>query len=285
MPDLDDVELEKSDSTAPPLPPEEGPVRTGGGAGVLAGAAAIALFVGGIGAWLLFSPSRISSPPPAGGSPAASPSPAPSGESSPLPPLDASDGLVRDLAKGLSARPLFSAWLANRGLIRTAVAVVENVADGETPRPHLAFLAPKSGFRARAERGRFLVDPRGYEDYDGFAGVVASLDAAGCARVLRLLGPLLEAAHKELGHPEGGFPAVLERALVNLLQAPVLEGDVPVVRRTAVYEFADPKLEALSPAQKQFLRLGPRNVRAVQAKLRELAHALDIPDTRLPAHP
>jgi hypothetical protein len=192
---------------------------------------------------------------------------------------------VRDVAKSLSSRPLFAAWLANRGLIRTAVAVVENVADGETPRPHLAFLAPKTGFRVRGERGRFLIDPRGSEEYDPFADVVASLDAVGCAGAIRTLGPLLEAAHRELGHPEGGFPAVLERALVHLLQTPVLKGDVPVVRRTVVYEFADPKLEALSPAQKQLLRLGPRNVQTVQAKLRELAHALDIPDARLTAHP
>jgi hypothetical protein len=199
--------------------------------------------------------------------------------------LDASDALVRDLARGLSSSPSFVAWLATRSLIRTAVAVVENVADGETPRPHLGFLAPKLGFRTLPKRGRFLVDPRSYEEYDAFGDAVASVDAAGWARALRLLAPLLEVAHKELGHPEGGFPATLERALVGLLRTPVLAGDVPVVRHMAIYEFADGKLEGLSPAQKQFLRIGPRNVLKVQTKLRELARALDIPDTRLPPSP
>jgi hypothetical protein len=199
--------------------------------------------------------------------------------------LEGSDAVVRDLAKALSSHPVFLAWLASRGLIRTAVAVVENVADGETPRPHLGFLAPKVGFRALPDRGRLLADPRSYQEYDAFGDAVGSLDAAGCARALHVLAPLLEAAHKELGHPEGGFPATLERALVALLQTPVVSGDVPVVRRVLLYDFADRSLEALTPAQKQFLRIGPRNMRQVQAKLRELARALDIPESRLPSAP
>ncbi|HKC11020.1 MAG TPA: DUF3014 domain-containing protein, partial [Vicinamibacteria bacterium] len=246
-------------------------------------AAGLGLLVVGIGGLLYFvlPRPRASSPAPPPTTAAASPG-APSPESIPLPALDASDALVRELARSLSSSPAFVAWLATRGLIRTAVAVVENVADGETPRPHLGFLAPKVGFRTRSERGRFLVDPKSYEEYDAFGDAVDSVDAQGCARALRLLGPLLEAAHKELGHPEGGFPATLERALVALLQTPVLAGDVPVVRHVTTYEFADGKLEALNPAQKQFLRIGPRNMKKVEAKLRELARALDIPDARLP---
>jgi hypothetical protein len=53
-----------------------------------------------------------------------------------------------------------------------------------------------------------------------------------------------------------------------------------VVRAVVVYEYADPKLEALSPAQKALLRMGPRNVPRVQAKLRELAAALRSPAER-----
>ncbi len=41
-------------------------------------------------------------------------------------------------------------------------------------------------------------------------------------------------------------------------------------------------LEALSPAQKQLLRMGPRNVRIVQDQLRAVARELGIPLTRLP---
>jgi hypothetical protein len=44
-------------------------------------------------------------------------------------------------------------------------------------------------------------------------------------------------------------------------------------------------LEALSLAQKQLLRMGPRNVRMIQEQLRAVARELGIPLVRLPARP
>ncbi|MCL4837280.1 MAG: DUF3014 domain-containing protein, partial [Thermoanaerobaculia bacterium] len=40
--------------------------------------------------------------------------------------------------------------------------------------------------------------------------------------------------------------------------------------------FADPELEALPPAAKHLLRLGPDNARRVQEKLRALAAAVPL---------
>ncbi len=50
----------------------------------------------------------------------------------------------------------------------------------------------------------------------------------------------------------------------------------------ATYEFADPDLAELAPAQKQFLRMGPRNMRLVQAKLRAVAPRLGLRASALP---
>jgi hypothetical protein len=38
-----------------------------------------------------------------------------------------------------------------------------------------------------------------------------------------------------------------------------------------MYEFEDKKLESLGAAQKQLIRMGPRNSRALQVKLSEIA--------------
>jgi hypothetical protein len=48
------------------------------------------------------------------------------------------------------------------------------------------------------------------------------------------------------------------------------------------YRFEDANLESLTAAQKHLLRMGPRNVRIVQLKLRDIAAALGIPAERLP---
>jgi len=205
-------------------------------------------------------------------SPAASPSPSPEVT---LPPLDDSDPFVRQIAAGLSAHPEVVRWLARTALVRTLTVVVVNVAEGETPRPHLDFLAPKQRFRAARRPARLLVpDPAGFAGYDLFGDAITSVDGAVAAKAYRTLAPLFEAAYAEFGHPEGGFPAALDKATRALLAVPVLRDDVEIVPHAVGFRYADAKLEALTPAQKQFLRIGPRNVRLVQGKLKEFAAAL-----------
>jgi hypothetical protein len=49
-----------------------------------------------------------------------------------------------------------------------------------------------------------------------------------------------------------------------------------VTQSKVLYTFDDPALEALTPPQRQLLRMGPRNERLVQQKLREIAPHLGI---------
>jgi hypothetical protein len=67
-----------------------------------------------------------------------------------------------------------------------------------------------------------------------------------------------------------------------LLQTPAVDGAVRVEPKGIGYRFADSNLEQLTPAQKQLLRTGPRNVRLVQSSLRRLALALGVAPERLP---
>jgi len=211
--------------------------------------------------------------------PTAAPPGAPAPEASqaePLPPLAESDALVRERAAAASARPELAAWLAGEGLVTRFVAAVDNVANGESPRSHLRELGPSAPFQAVPRSGRHFVAAKSWSRYDLVASVFASLDAAVCAQLHRLLLPLFEEAYGELGRREGSFDDVLARAFRELLRTPVPEGEIEVVPGIRSYRFADPDLQALSPAQKHLLRMGPGNVRAVQAKLRELAAALDL---------
>jgi Protein of unknown function (DUF3014) len=64
--------------------------------------------------------------------------------------------------------------------------------------------------------------------------------------------------------------------MVELLETPVIEKPIALTRPSVMYAFEDPELETLSSAQRQLLRMGPRNVRIVQQKLREIAPHLGI---------
>jgi hypothetical protein len=205
------------------------------------------------------------------------------GEPIELPPLGESDALVRELVGRLSAHPSVVAWLAGDGLIRNATVTVQNVAAGQAPLRQAQRLAPKAPFAARGTAGELTVDPQSYERYNWIADGVSSLDAQGVARLYGTLKPRVEEAYAELGSPESRFDATLERAIVLLLETPIVEGDVRLVPRGALYAYADPRLEGLAPGQKQLLRTGPRNTRVILAKLRDVALALGITNDRLPA--
>jgi hypothetical protein len=201
-----------------------------------------------------------------------------------LPPLEATDALVRELVGGLSSHPVVAAWLTTDRLISNFVVVTGRIAAGQTPVAELKAIGPVAPFRARTSaKGVITVDPASYRRYDRYAQAVAAIDAQGAARVYQTLKPRVDEADRNFGGT-GNFDPELERAIGELLKVPVVEGDVALQpSSTGIgYAYADASLEGLSRAQKQLLRMGPENVRTIQAKLREIAAALEIPASRLP---
>jgi hypothetical protein len=150
------------------------------------------------------------------------------------------------------------------------------IAEGRTPVQFLRPIAPRGRFRTMGSGQELFVDPRTYDRYTPHADAIAALDAVGTASVYLTLKPRISDAYRELGYPDGDFDRVLERAIGVLLQAPALDEKVALYPNGVTYAYSDPKLESLSPAQKQFLRLGPRNSQAIRAKLEEIAALLRL---------
>ena len=200
------------------------------------------------------------------------------GEAVTLPPLGESDSIVRELVARLSSHAAVAAWLATKGLVSNFAVVTLNVAEGQMPTQHIRALAPRARFQTKGSGDAMTIDPRSYDRYNGYAEAISGLDAMAAARVYTTLKPRVLDAYKELGYPDADFDRVLERAIGQLLNVPIVEEPVTLRRKVLSFAYADPRLESLSPVQKQFLRMGPRNVQAVQAKLREIA-------TRLSLHP
>lgn len=199
-----------------------------------------------------------------------------------LPPLTASDSLVREMVGELSSHPRLASWLATDELIHKFVAAVDNIAEGTSPRPHLRTAAPRSPFPAIRENDQVVLDPEGYRRYDSVVAAFSGLDPEGTVELYDRLKPLIDEAYRQLGYPDTEFDRTLERAIVELLEVPVVDGEVPLEPKVKSYEYADPRLENLTDAQKHLLRTGPDNVRRVQAQLRALARELGIPRDELP---
>ncbi len=193
-----------------------------------------------------------------------------------LPPLQESDAFVRLRAEPLSAHPGWGGWLGHEGLVETATMTVASVAEGHVPRRPLSFLRPGLPFSVVEEGEQVRVDPRSYRRYDRVAEVVSSLQVERVGPLYRAWYPLFQDAYASLGEGDDDFHARLEGAIQELLEVPVLHEPPQLVPRTRRYEYADRDLESLSDAQKQLLRMGPRNVQRIQASLRRLAAGLGL---------
>jgi hypothetical protein len=201
-----------------------------------------------------------------------------------VPPLDDSDPVVRDLVRQLTSNPTVAAWLATDGLIRNFAVALSNVSDGISPERHLRVLRPSAPFAVIPQGDRLIIDPASYARYNNVAGAVGSIDADGAARLYATLKPRITEAYRDLGRPDTPVDQAVEQAIVSLLRTPIPGGPIVVQpgQRGIGYIFADPRLEALTSAQKQLLRMGPDNARTIQRSLRDIAIALGIPESRLP---
>ena len=261
-------------------PPPESPGPGGPNLAIIGLIGVVVLLLLAGGAYWFFA--GRTAPSNAPGPVAAAPPPAPKAggdevEHIDLPPLDDSDALVRQRIGILSSNRLVTAWLATRGLVRNFVVVVENISHGMNPSRHLAVLKPAGQFRVMTRGSQVVIDPRNYDRFTPIADAAASLDARSAGRLYQSFKPLLQAAYDELGNREP-IDGAVERAISGLLAVPAVDGDVRVEQtgEGIGYQYADDRLQELNGAQKQLLRMGPRNTRTIQAQLRTFATAIGL---------
>ena len=284
MTELPDFELHRTARDPDRREPPEPPARA---AGVWI-AVAILMVVAGVAAYIAFgwrprpAPAQATGTAAAGTASAASPPLGGKAEPIMLPPLDASDTLVRTLVQALTEMPAAMAWLPTNGLIRNFTLVVANIADGPTPAKHVKVLKPAAAFRIVSRDGNTTIDPRSYDRYAPIADAIASIDPAGAAKLYATLKPRIEDAQRDLGASEP-FDRTLERAIIVLLNTPPIDGSERLKPKGIGYAYVDERFESLTPAQRQLLRMGPRHARVIKTKLRDIAVALGIPPGHLPA--
>ena len=201
-----------------------------------------------------------------------------------LPPLDESDTLVRTLVQA-AHRESCRDGVAPDQWTRSATSPSSSPTSRKVPTPakHLKVLRPSGPFPHRVAQRSVRLPIR--------AVTIATRPSPtpwrrsirlAAARLYATLKPRIEDAHHDLGSADS-FDRTLERAIVALLRHQPIDGSERLRPKGIGYGYTDERLESLTPAQKQLLRMGPRNVRVIKTKLREIAIALGIPPSHLPA--
>jgi hypothetical protein len=190
-----------------------------------------------------------------------------------LPPLDEMDPFLRTLLSGLSPHPQLLAWLATDDLLGAAATAIDRLAQGQTPARNLAPLRPGAAFAATTRRGQTFVDPASFARYDPLVAAVASVDPAKLADAFVTIEPRLAEAYARQGHA-GSVRDAVQRAAAVVVGTPDTPEAIALVKMVSGWGYANPALEALPPAQKHLLRMGPANAARVRQAVSAFAAAL-----------
>lgn len=195
-------------------------------------------------------------------------------DTKPLPPLKESDPNVRESLVGVFGAKSISQFLVPDNVIRHVVVTVDNL-----PRKKVALelrpVKPTPGATVTAVQGDITtLGSANYERYAPLMEVVRSTDTKALTSVYFKLYPLFQQSYEDLGYPGQYFNDRLVEVIDDMLKAPDVHGPIELTQPKVFYEYADPKLEALSAGQKLLLRMGPANEAIMKAKLRELRKAV-----------
>jgi len=190
--------------------------------------------------------------------------------------LVGSDDFVRRMLLAQDGRTALGDWLQPGNLISRFVSTVIAVSEGKINRAAVSHIKPAGdGFPIqRISSLEATLDPVGYRRYDRIARTVEALDTQQTVAFIDMIEPLLDQAYQNLGYPDGRFRPTLLNAIDEILGAPVVTGEIRLVRPSVMYRYAENNLENLDDVKKQILRMGPQNTRIIQSKLRELQQAL-----------
>jgi hypothetical protein len=197
----------------------------------------------------------------------------------PLPPLDDSDEyFVQALVDllGIDIEKL----LVDTALIEKLVTTVDGltrsqVAERVRPLRRISgsFLTDKLD-----DDNVYRLNPDNYKRYDALVNLLASSNADSLVSTYKRFYPLLQQAYVNLGYPDGYFNDRAVEVIDHLLETPQTKDPIPLVRPHVLYEYADPRLEALSSGQKLLLRMGNDNATRVRQKLAELRVLIAVVD-------
>jgi len=188
----------------------------------------------------------------------------------PLPSLAESDepfGSELSMALG---NPSSSAWVNPDNLIRHIVASVDNLPRRKAAVEQRPVRSPMGPFAVEGDEVTGTLSAANYPRYDSAMDALRATNLSSLVALYKRFYPLFQRAYQDLGYPDGYFNDRLIAVIDHLLATPSPPEPIGLVRPNVFYEFADPRLEALSTGQKLLIRIGPAHRTLVMGRLKEL---------------
>jgi Protein of unknown function (DUF3014) len=192
----------------------------------------------------------------------------------PVPPLEESDGVMRDSLKELLNKQRLAGLFIPKDFVHHVVSTVDNLPRKTVASRLLPVKVPAGQIATSADGEAVSLSPANYARYKTYVDAARATDSKQLVAMYVHFYPLFQQAYQELGYPKKQFNDRLVEAIDDLLEAPEVQPPVKLVRPKVMYEFDDPELEDLSAGQKLLVRMGPENAAVLKAKLREIRREL-----------
>jgi len=186
-----------------------------------------------------------------------------------LPRLNDSDEFVLSRLTDFDGGNLLLTFLVDDQIIRKAVTFIENLTRGEIPQSGLPYKAIDSEIIvSEIDSDFYQMEKASFTRFDKIVDALVGFDEPELIAVYRLLSPLMRRAYSELGYSEDAFDAAVFDAISRIVAVNARELPLQLVKPSVMYLYADSRIEDLPDLDKLLIRLGPRNVRRLQSKLK-----------------
>lgn len=192
-----------------------------------------------------------------------------------LPSLRHSDAVLRKELLGLFGSDALLRFFDMQDIVRHIVATIDNLPRQTMPVRLLPVKSLRSKFLATSNGNHgFVIGRANAARYASYVNLAEKVDTAYLVTVYVKLYPLFEQAYQELDNSKGDFNDRLIAVIDHLLETPVVNGTIALVRPHRLYQFADPALEDHSAGQKLLLRMGSDNEQRIKVKLQSIRREL-----------
>jgi hypothetical protein len=244
------------------------------GGGLAAAALAVVAYF-----WLRSEPEPPPAPPPKPVEQAEQPAhyPVPEAQPAPastLPPLAESDAALLESLKGLFTGEALQQYLVPNDIVRRMVVTIDNLPRKKVAERLKPVKAIEGPFRVTGPEEERVIAPDNADRYRALMQLVNITDMEQVAAIYVQFYPLFQEAYRDLGYPDAYFNNRVVEVIDHLLATPTVPGPIKLIQPSVMYEYADPKLEALSAGQKTLIRMGPAHAETIKRKLRELRVAV-----------
>lgn len=181
--------------------------------------------------------------------------------------------ILRTALRGVVNSPMANTWVSSDKFVSDFVRLVVNINQNQVKQSLTDFndFKPRV-FKAVTIDNKPYLGSGAYKRFDRLATMVNALDARSLVDLFGRAEQLMQAEYRSYGLPSSrnNFKEQLKRAIDKVAAVNVSQNRIPLMQDSVLYNFESSSLEKAGDLEKLLYRMGPKNSRMIQAKLREI---------------